>query len=162
MGYPIAVHSDMLLWHLEDPVENAALQFVSSIFAVPQISMRIETLPEDHVKILSYYIDFWKEWKEVLIEGKLTALNPEINYTVAASTLNDKSVIVPYCDLMVEVKTPVAVIINSTGKDYVTLKGIKGKNYTVKDCMGNELGNGNITEEICQINVPLSGQVFIK
>ena len=157
-----AVHSDMLLWHLEDPVENAALQFVSSIFAVPQISMRIETLPEAHVKMLSYYLDFWKEWKEVLIEGKLTALNPEINYTVAASTLNDKSVIVPYCDLMVEVKTPVAVILNSTGKDYVNLKGIKGKNYTVKDCMGNELGNGNITEEICRINVPLSGQVFIK
>ncbi len=58
-----AVHSDMLLWHLEDPVENAALQFVSSIFAVPQISMRIEALPEDHVKMLSYYLDFWKEWK---------------------------------------------------------------------------------------------------
>lgn len=157
-----AVHSDMLLWHLEDPVENAALQFVSSIFAVPQISMRIETLPEDHIKMLNYYIAFWKEWKDVLIEGKLTALNPEINYTVAASTLGNKSVIVPYCDTVVQVATDVAVILNSTGNGFVTLSGAKGKGYTVNDCMGNILESGCIEGDICRINVPLSGQIFIK
>ncbi|MBR2042906.1 MAG: alpha-galactosidase [Clostridia bacterium] len=157
-----AVHSDMLLWHLEDPVENAALQFVSSIFAVPQISMRIEALPEDHIKMLNYYIAFWKEWKEVLIEGKLTALNPEINYTVAASTLNDKSVIVPYCNVMVNLETEVAVILNSTGNDFVNLKGAKGKSYAVKDCMGNLLKSGIIEKEIEAVPVPLSGQIFIQ
>lgn len=157
-----AVHSDMLLWHVDDPVENAALQFVSSIYSVPQISMRIEKLPQDHIKMLTYYLAFWREWKDVLIEGKLTAQNPEIYYTLAASTLGNKSVITPYCDIITPVKTDIAVILNATGKDYVNIQGAKSKNYTVKDCMGNILSEGVISGDIEQVSVPLSGQIFIK
>ncbi len=157
-----AVHSDMLMWHLNETKESAALQFVSSIFAVPQISMLMEELPEDHIEMLNYYIAFWREWKDVLIGGKLTAKNPEINYTVAASTLGNKSVIVPYCDIVTEVNTEIAVILNSTGKDYITLKGALGKDYTVKDCVGQVLESGKIENNLQEISVPLSGQIFVQ
>ena len=156
-----AFHSDMLLWHLDDPVENAALQFVSSVFAVPQISMLIEELPEDHIEMLRYYISFWKEWKDVLIGGKLTAEHPESNYTLATSTLNDKAVTVVYTDTVAKVNTETAVIINASGKDYITVKGAKTKNYTVKDCMGRIIGNGKIDADITEIAMPLSAQIFI-
>lgn len=156
-----AVHSDMLLWHLDDPVENAALQFVSSVFAVPQISMLIEELPKDHIEMLKYYISFWKEWKHVLIDGKLTAEHPESNYTLATSTLADKSVTVVYTDTVAKINTATAVVINASGKNYVTLKGAKNKQYVIKDCMGNILGNGKIDTDLTEISMPLSAQIFI-
>lgn len=156
-----AVHSDMLLWHLEDPVENAALQFVSSVFAVPQISMKIEELPESHIKMLKHYLKFWREWKNVLIDGKLTADNPEINYTVATSTLGNKSVIVPYCNTVSQIKTDTAVVLNATGLDFVTVAGAKGKNYQVVSCTGEALSEGKISADIEQIKAPLSAQIFI-
>ncbi|MEE0945869.1 MAG: glycoside hydrolase family 36 protein [Acutalibacteraceae bacterium] len=156
-----AVHSDMLLWHLDDPVENAALQFVSSIFAVPQISMRIEELPDTHVTMLKYYLSFWRKWRDVLIDGKLTAENPEINYTQATSTLGNKSVTVPYCNTLVEIKTDVAVVLNATGGDCVLISGARGKNYRVVDCMGETLSKGTICADTEKISAPLCAQIFI-
>ena len=151
----------MLLWHLDDPVENAALQFVSAIFTVPQISMKIEELPKDHITMLTHYLSFWKQWREVLIDGKLTADNPEMNYTVAASTLGNKSVIVPYCNVITQVKTDTAVILNATGFDFVSVQGAKNKIYKVVSCMGETLSEGKIEADIQQINAPLSAQIFI-
>lgn len=43
--------------------------------AVPQISMRLNRLRQDHRRMLSYYLAFWRKNREVLLEGKLTALN---------------------------------------------------------------------------------------
>lgn len=157
-----AVHSDMLLWHLNDPVENAALQFVSSVFAVPQISMLTEELPQNHIEMLRYYIAFWREWKDVLIGGKLTAEHPESNYTLATSTLGDSSVTVVYTNTVAAINTSNAVVLNASGNNFVTVKGVKGKNYTVKDCMGKVLEAGVIENNVEEIAVPLSGQIFIK
>ena len=47
-----AVHSDMIMWNMEDSVENAALQFTSILYTVPQVSVRVDKLPEDHYKML--------------------------------------------------------------------------------------------------------------
>ena len=63
---------------------------------------------------------------------------------------------------MVNLETEVAVILNSTGNDFVNLKGAKGKSYAVKDCMGNLLKSGIIEKEIEVVPVPLSGQIFIQ
>ena len=76
-----AVHSDMIMWNENDSAENAALQFANVIFAVPQISMLIKDLPQEHIEMLEFYISFWKEYRNVLLDGKLTAKNPENDYS---------------------------------------------------------------------------------
>ena len=43
-----AVHSDMFMWHYDEPVETAALQFLNILFAVPQLSVCREDIPDDH------------------------------------------------------------------------------------------------------------------
>jgi alpha-galactosidase len=40
-----AVHSDMMMWHYDEPTEIAALQFLNVIFSVPQMSVRLEGVP---------------------------------------------------------------------------------------------------------------------
>jgi alpha-galactosidase len=66
-----AVHSDMVMWNKDDEVESAALQLVSIIYGVPQISVRIAELSEEHKQMLSYYLSFWREHRDVLMDGKL-------------------------------------------------------------------------------------------
>ena len=156
-----AVHSDMLMWNMSDTVENAALQFASILYGVPQVSMRIDKLPEDHYRMLKYYISFWKQWKDVLIDGRLTAENPECNYSSACSTLGKKSVITSFTNPVVSVKTKDAVAVNASMYKSLIIKGAKNKNYTVVNCMGEEVSKGTISADIEEINVPVAGMIFI-
>lgn len=156
-----AVHSDMLLWNVNDPVENAALQLASALYSVPQVSMRIENLPEDHIKMLKFYLTFFKEWQSVLLDGKITAANPEALYSYACSTLGNKSVITAYCNVCLEVKTDIAVIVNAAATEKIAVKGAAGKKFKVIDCMGNELCKGTISCNLEEVSVPLSGMIFI-
>ena len=156
-----AVHSDMLMWNMSDTVENAALQFASILYGVPQVSMRIDKLPEDHYRMLKYYISFWKQWKDVLLDGRLTAENPECNYSSACSTLGEKSVITSFTNPVVCVKTKDAVAVNASMYKSLIIKGAKDKNYTVVNCMGEEVSKGTISADIEEINVPVAGMIFI-
>lgn len=157
-----AVHSDMIMWNVNDTPENAALQFVSILYSVPQISMRIDKLPESHCKMLKYYISFWKEWREVLLDGKLTAKNPESEYSIVSSVLGEKAVITSYTDTVIPVTTKEIVAVNGTAGDSLILKGAKGKQYTIVNCMGDELLKGTVKADLEEISVPAAGMVFVR
>ncbi len=157
-----AVHSDMIMWNMNDSAENAALQFASILYGVPQVSVRVDKLPEDHYKMLKFYISFWKEWKDVLLDGKLTAENPECNYSSACSTLGDKSVITSYTNPVITVKTKITVAVNASMYNSLIIKGAKDKKYTVVNCMGEEIAKGTISADIEEINVPTAGMIYIK
>lgn len=157
-----AVHSDMIMWNVDDTPENAALQFVSILFSVPQISMRIDKLPESHYKMLKYYISFWKEWRDVLLDGKLTAENPESEYSIVSSVLGDKSVITAYTKNVIDVKTKSTVVVNGTAGESFIIKNAKGKQYKVVNCMGKEIETGCFDSDICEINIPTAGMIFVE
>ena len=156
-----AVHSDMIMWNYDDTPENAALQFASIIFGVPQVSMRVDKLPKEHYEMLKFYISFWKEWKDVLLDGKLTAKNPESNYSTACSILGNKSVTVSFTNPVVEVKTEKAAAVNASMHKSLIIKDAQNKNYKVVNCMGKLISQGKIGTPIEEINVPTSGIMFI-
>lgn len=157
-----AVHSDMIMWNTDDTPENAALQFVSILYSVPQISMRIDKLPESHYRMLKYYISFWKEWRDVLLDGKLTAKNPESEYSTVSSVLGDKAVITSYTDSVIPVSVNQTVAVNGTAGDSLILKGAKGKQYKVVNCMGDEISKGTVESALEEISVPTSGMIFVE
>ncbi len=156
-----AVHSDMIMWNTEDSVENAALQFASVLYGVPQISMRIDKLPADHYQMLKYYISFWNEWKNVLIDGKLTATNPESEYSLVCSRLDDKEVYTAYNDTIIPVTTRVTVAVNASAQNTLIIKNAFGKNYKVVNCMGQEVSTGVINSCLEEIKVPTAGMIFV-
>lgn len=157
-----AVHSDMIMWSVQDSVENAALQFASILYTVPQISVRVDKLPEDHYKMLKFYISFWKEWREVLLDGKLTATNPESEYSLACSTYKDTAIFTAFNDTVISVKTENAIAINSSAKKHLIIKNAEGYSYTVLNCMGEELLNGIIENNLQEIRVPVAGMIILK
>ena len=158
-----AVHSDMVMWHKDDKVESAALQLVSSIYGVPQISVRIAELPEDHKRMLAFYLSFWKEHRELLLDGKLVAANPESSYSIACAYKDGRAIITSYTDTLIECGEYSEVIaINSSRAKALLIKDAAGKSYKVLDCQGEEIESGTVRADIEQINVSLAGMILIK
>ncbi len=156
-----AIHSDMIMWNTADSVENAALQFVSVLYSVPQISMRIDKLPEDHYSMLKFYISFWNEWENVLLDGKLTATNPESEYSLVCSRLADKEIYTAYNDRVIPVTVKECVAVNASAFKSLIIKNAKGKNYKVINCMGQEASTGTINCNLEEIAVPVAGMILI-
>ncbi len=156
-----AVHSDMLVWNKEAPVERAALQFTSVLYGVPQISLKIYELPEDHKKMLGYYVSFWKKYRNVLLDGKVVGKNPECHYTQVYSVLDNMAIFTAYADPVIDAKTEKVIAVNATGEKHLLIKNCKDKPYKVVNCMGEEIGKGVIKNSFEEIEVPLSGMIFI-
>ncbi len=75
-----AVHSDMVMWHYDDTVESAAMQLLHALFTVPQISVRLGEIPKSHVAMIRRYLAFWREHRDVLLDGKIRPLQPQHAY----------------------------------------------------------------------------------
>lgn len=158
-----AVHSDMIMWHYDEPVESAALQFVNILYSVPQVSMRIARLREDHKKMLAYYLAFWRENRDTLMNGKIIGERPESYYTVVRAEKDGKAVITAYGNSLVACGGyEQAVIVNGTGSDELLLRGVKGRAYKVVNCMGEELSRGIVDSDIFALTVAPAGMVFIQ
>ena len=151
----------MLMWSMDDTPENAALQIASSLYTVPQISVRVDKLPESHYKMLKYYLSFWKEWRSVLLDGRLTATNPESEYSQACATLNEKAVFTAFNDTVIAVETDIAVAVNASAKKSLIIKNADGYFYKVVNCMGEEISCGTIESTLQEIKVPISGIIFL-
>ena len=157
-----AVHSDMIMWSENDSAENAALQFANVIFSVPQISMLIKELPQEHTEMLKFYISFWMEYRHVLLDGKLTAKNPENDYSQASSTLDNITVTAVYTNNVVDVTNDKTVVVNASGFDSVIVKNAAEKSFTVKNCKGEIITTGTVKNNLEEITVTKAGIVIIE
>jgi alpha-galactosidase len=152
----------MLMWHRDDPVESAALQIANSLYSVPQISVKIATLPEDHKKMLAYYLSFWRAHRDTLIDGKLLAANPESSYSIVCAERDGKAIFTAYTDTIVDCRAYSEVIaVNASRHKALVLKGAAGKSYRVVNCMGETVAEGKVDSALCEVAVPLSGMVFV-
>lgn len=156
------VHSDMLMWHPEDTVESAALQMASVLYSVPQISVLIDKLPESHIKMLSYYLAFWKEHRDVLLDGKVTADNPESLYSKASARLGDREVITLYTNTVVSSDARELVAVNASMGEDVYIKGLDGCKYRTVNCMGEPACSGFVASSIEEVRVPVGGMIFVE
>lgn len=162
-----AVHSDMLMWNMADSVENAAKQIINVLFAVPQISVRISRLPEEHQKMLRFYIDFWKKNKKCITSGKIRLYNPEANYSVATIESDKELIAVFYSANMLNIENEFEKITLVNGSGNRTLVVIN-KSVEFKaiircyNCMGECTEKEYVFSEGVNIfDTPISGMTEI-
>ncbi len=157
-----AVHSDMLMWNTAEPVEVAAQQITSCLYAVPQISVKIATLPENHRKMLAFYLDFWRSNRDVLLDGELTAANPESAFSQVSAHRDGRAILTAYTDPVIDCRPFGHVIaVNATRHSALLVKGAGGKSYLVRNCMGDVIAQGAVEGDLFEIAVPLSGMVTV-
>jgi alpha-galactosidase len=97
-----AVHSDMIMWHYDEPVEIAALQFLNILFSVPQVSVRLADVPVAHRDMVAFWVDYWSRNRDVLLDGAFTAEAPLINYPVVRANGNGVEIIARYADVVID------------------------------------------------------------
>jgi alpha-galactosidase len=120
-----AVHADMLMWHPDEPVESAARQLLNVLFSVPQISVLLDQIPEAHQRMLRFWLEFWNEHRDVLLEGELTPLAPELLYPVVSATTKQKHVAAIYADAVVPLPAdlpPLLLLVNATPRPRAVLE----------------------------------------
>ena len=120
-----AVHADMLMWNYAEPVETAALQLLNVLFSVPQVSVRLEAVPAEHRAMLRFYLGFWREYRDVLLDGTLRADHPELDYPRVTAIRGRRQVTALYAQDQVVEFAPAPgdelCIVNASGKSGVYL-----------------------------------------
>ena len=166
-----AVHSDMLMWHYDEPVEVAALQMLNVMYSVPQISVRLEDIPEDHFTMIKFYTDYWLKNRAVLLDGDFHPSNPLINYPLLEGSSGAKKITTVFNDQIIEFPADnfdEIDIINaklSTRLVVVVTGASKIFEYTIRDCLGSEINKESIelSEGAYTFEVPASGLIsFVK
>ncbi|GCE14101.1 glycoside hydrolase family 36 protein [Tengunoibacter tsumagoiensis] len=136
-----AVHADMLMWHPDEPVESAALQILNILFSVPQISVLLDRVPEAHNTMLRYWLTFWREQRDVLLDGELTPYSPELHYPLVIAATAQKLIAVLYATSVVGLGTELPdtlMVVNATRQERVVLD------------LAEDWGVGELTIRTCQ------------
>ena len=90
------VHGDMLEWDLGASAEDAALQLLATLFAVPQVSVRLAELPPRHRAMLRFWLRFWNEHRATLLGAPFRPLHPEAAYPVVAAAGEKETITAVY------------------------------------------------------------------
>lgn len=149
-----AVHSDMIMWNENDTNEGVLYQLLAVMFAVPQISIRFDNITSDHKRLLKNYLSFWRNHRETLLNGELTLLDAEANYSLAQSKNDKESVAVLYQGVVKKAENlENEFIFNSTGYDGIYVDASKERNYEIYDIFGNKYQEGKIPGGVSKLPV---------
>lgn len=161
-----AVHSDMLEWNSGDTPEIAALQLLHVLFSVPQISVRLNEVPEDHRRMLHFWLDFCVRHRDVLLKGYLKPFHPELNYPIVSAENGEEKVIAVYnfgqyvkisCD-----PGKSCYIVNATGRSELIMELQCAPQYVeVFDAMGRTVQAPIVRAGFARVPVPASGLMIL-
>ncbi|MEL6832990.1 MAG: glycoside hydrolase family 36 protein [Bacteroidota bacterium] len=164
-----AVHSDMITWHPEEPVEIAALQVTNILFSVPQISVILREIPLPYQRMITHYNQYWLTNRPILLDGEFIACDPLANYPILQASQGSKSIIGLYSDQVVRVAEPhVEVdIINSKPSMQVFVQYSSGEasyELEVLNCQGEQVMKTTIvlSNQVCCIDVPAAGIIQLR
>lgn len=163
-----AIHSDMIMWNVNDSVESAATQMISTMFCVPQISVMIDKIPNEHRKMLEFYLGFWRENRETLLDGEYRAENPEAFYTLVSSEKDGHLIAVNYVETVLTlVGIKKLSYINGSGKPTLTVRfseDMGSRSITVRSCTGEIIKKENreLTAGVADFCVPRGGSLTVE
>ncbi|NOR15045.1 MAG: alpha-galactosidase, partial [Candidatus Aminicenantes bacterium] len=164
-----AVHSDMFMWHATDSVENAALQILNILFSVPQLSVRLDSIPNEHLEMVEFWIDYWRENRDVLLGGDFIPVNPGAVYPMILSKTKNKTIVALYNDMNISLdgkESENLDIINAKSSEYVILdlsSTMGNVNTETYDCLGDLVKKQTLTlkKGVYKLMVPPSGLLTI-
>jgi alpha-galactosidase len=164
-----AVHSDMFMWHSNDSVETAALQILNILFSVPQLSVRLDSIPEEHLEMVEFWINYWRENRDVLLDGEFIPVNPGAVYPMILSRTENKTIAVLYNDMNIVVdgsESENLDIVNAKSSEYVILDLTSDMGNVITesyDCSGNLVKKRTLAlkKGVYKFLVPKSGLLTI-
>lgn len=164
-----AVHADMIMWHEQEPVEAAALQYLNILFAVPQVSVKLRALPTAHLAMVKFYTDYWIANRVVLLDGEIEAPFPTANYPIVRAKTREKQIVAVYMDAVVKIVDATAKIdiVNGKRSREIVLsidRDLGAYRFDVRDCQGRaiESGERRLAKGLASFDVPPSGLLTLE
>ncbi|WP_339316511.1 glycoside hydrolase family 36 protein [Paenibacillus sp. FSL R10-2734] len=159
-----AVHSDMIMFNPNEPLESAAMQLINVIFSVPQISLRLNDIGEDYLSMLRFWLAFSREYSDVLLKGALYPQQPELLYPLVTARKDDIQIIAIYADAVVPIEQDATqlFIVNGTYNEKLVIRSsLSPAHYEiqVKDCLGQLVSSQTqeINKGLLEVAVPKAG-----
>ncbi|MDJ0384879.1 glycoside hydrolase family 36 protein [Streptomyces sp. G-G2] len=119
-----AVHSDMLLWSPSAPVEAVARQLIGALHAVPQLSVRLDRIPEAHRAAIAFWLSQWRANRGALLDGEVEPGRPDELYPLVRATAGDRCLISVHGSLVVPLDLAAhrrVELVNGSARDTLTL-----------------------------------------
>jgi alpha-galactosidase len=164
-----AVHSDMFIWRKEEPVESAALQILNILYSVPQLSVRLEEMPEKHLNMIRYWFKYWNNNRDILLDSKFVPGNPQGNFPIITAYDDKKQITTLYDDIIVKIEGKSIQnldLINAKGSQLIALDLSESwdGNVNILDCEGKLILSQSVHLKpgINRLEAPLSGMIQLK
>ncbi|MFI6796970.1 glycoside hydrolase family 36 protein [Streptosporangium canum] len=161
---PVAVHSDMILWHPSEPAEQVAVHLINALFSVPQISVDLTAQTSEQLAAIGFWLGIFRRHLETLQLGVLEPAQPEHGYPLVRAYDEQTMVIARYGPLPVEVPASgwrEFLVANAAPDSRVVLLGAEPENVqaTVHDCGGRLLSAATLRLEAGAnlVTVPTGG-----
>ncbi len=151
------VHSDMLMWNPQDTPQSVAQQLAGVLFAVPQISVRVDGLPREQYKVLKHYLEFWYAHRQVLLDGSFSADHPETFYSHIRGEKDAEAVLVVYQNPVIWDHIRKLTVVNASDSPVLYIKDRAGDSYQITDCTGALLHIGTVEQSLQELDVPVGG-----
>ena len=164
-----ATHADMLMWHPDEPVDAAALQFLNIIFSVPQLSVLLDGITDQHRAMVTYWTGWWNEHRDVLLDGLLEPRQPALLYPVVVASTADKRIVAVYSDVIAEVGSAAPAqlwVVNGTRRERVVIElaePLGPRTVIVRDCCGREVHRRQVdlSAGVHRLDVPPAGSLAL-
>ena len=90
------VHADPIMWAPEMGADAVVRQLLAGYFGVPQVSMPLSTLTEEHRRTIAERLAQWRSLRELLLDGRIEVGLPHRGYPVVQSRRDDVLLVVGY------------------------------------------------------------------
>ncbi|NNF26621.1 MAG: hypothetical protein HKN73_05350, partial [Gemmatimonadetes bacterium] len=129
-------------------------------------SVRLEDIPDDHRQMVSHYTAYWRDHRETLLDGRLTARSPMANYPLVTARGSGKTIVAVYEDMVVRLDggedTGEVHLVNAKASSRIVLDGETTSgawDVTVLDPLGRRVSSQQIHLDAAPValNVPPSG-----
>ncbi|MEL7003025.1 MAG: glycoside hydrolase family 36 protein [Bacteroidota bacterium] len=162
-----AVHSDMVTWHFDEPVEYAALQLINTLFGVPQVSMILKDIPQGHLEMIRFYVEYWRENADLFLDGDFLPTSPLSNYPIQTVKNEGKLIAGVYDDHHLTIEQTFENIDILNAKISTTITVIQNKEtghyrFEIFDCKGRLVSTDILDKGLSLLNIPSCGIVKMK
>lgn len=155
-----AVHADMLEWNVSDTPENAARFILSAMFSTIQYSMMLRTLPADHKRMVTHWLDFSREHRHALLKGWFRPHHYEANYPWIEAGDETETVIGCYQSgavIPVPDEGKPVYVFDGTGTGDLILEFVGRTRLQLYDTYGETVGEKMLPAGLHHVILPRSG-----
>ena len=159
LNYPLAVHSDMLYWGINETNENVATQLNNILFSVPQISILLTEDAEGHIQTLKNYVSYWLKNREILMYGDFHVSGMDSNYSMAWAENKEKRIVATYVTGVIQCGEKPLDILNASNDEDVIVESQNEKTATSYNCLGELIEEREIIAGINKIKLLLGAEL---